>query len=313
MSLRDIDLNLLVAFDALMRECHVTRAAYRMDVSQSSMSLALSKLRVMFHDPLLVKSGKGLVPTERARFLTPQVEDILRGVDVLIHEEQPFDPSQASAVITMIVIDYIDFVVVPHLMDELQRSAPNISLRIVGPNPRQLGEAMSSGEIDMALTYFPTPPGNVRTRPLFKDRMVGIARSGHPLFERPLTLEGYCDYAHVAIKPAEGAEMYNALIDGALGSEGRQRRIAVSKPTFMGVPFLISQSDLISTIPERIAQRFTDVAAIRIFEPPLKLAPINVVLMWHDRTHNNPLYRWLRDLIADVCLHKIGKSMVRSG
>ena len=313
MSLRDIDLNLLVAFDALMRECHVTRAAYRMDVSQSSMSLALSKLRVMFHDPLLVKSGKGLVPTERARFLTPQVEDILRGVDVLIHEEQPFDPSQASAVITMIVIDYIDFVVVPHLMDELQRSAPNISLRIVGPNPRQLGEAMSSGEIDMALTYFPTPPGNVRTRPLFKDRMVGIARSGHPLFERPLTLEGYCDYAHVAIKPAEGAEMYNALIDGALGSEGRQRRIAVSKPTFMGVPFLISQSDLISTIPERIAQRFTDVAAIRIFEPPLKLAPINVVLMWHDRTHNNPLYRWLRDLIADVCLHKIGKPMVRSG
>jgi len=312
-SLRDIDLNLLVAFDALMRECHVTRAAYRMDVSQSSMSLALSKLRVMFHDPLLVKSGKGLVPTERARFLTPQVEDILRGVDVLIHEEQPFDPSQASAVITMIVIDYIDFVVVPHLMDELQRSAPNISLRIVGPNPRQLGEAMSSGEIDMALTYFPTPPGNVRTRPLFKDRMVGIARSGHPLFERPLTLEGYCDYAHVAIKPAEGAEMYNALIDGALGSEGRQRRIAVSKPTFMGVPFLISQSDLISTIPERIAQRFTDVAAIRIFEPPLKLAPINVVLMWHDRTHNNPLYRWLRDLIADVCLHKIGKPMVRSG
>ncbi len=313
MSLRDIDLNLLVAFDALMRECHVTRAAYRMDVSQSSMSLALSKLRVMFHDPLLVKSGKGLVPTERARFLMPQVEDILRGVDVLIHEEQPFDPSQASAVITMIVIDYIDFVVVPHLMDELQRSAPNISLRIVGPNPRQLGEAMSSGEIDMALTYFPTPPGNVRTRPLFKDRMVGIARSGHPLFERPLSLEGYCDYAHVAIKPAEGAEMYNALIDGALGSEGRQRRIAVSKPTFMGVPFLISQSDLISTIPERIAQRFTDLAAIRIFEPPLKLAPINVVLMWHDRTHNNPLYRWLRDLIADVCLHKIGKPMVRPG
>ena len=313
MSLRNTDLNLLVAFDALMRECHVTRAAYRMDVSQSSMSLALSKLRLIFHDPLLVKTGKGLVPTERARYLMPRIEEILRGVDVLIHEEQPFDPSQASETITMIVIDYIDFVVVPHLMDELQRQAPNILLRIVGPNPRRLGEIMSSGEIDMALTYFPTPPGNVRTRPLFKDRMVGIARADHPLFDRPLSLERYCDFAHVAIKPADGADMYNALIDSALSNEGYQRRIAVSKPTFMGVPFLIAQSDLISTMPERIAQRFTDIAAIRIFEPPLKLAPINVVLMWHDRIHNNPLHRWLRDLISEVCKDKVGNPLIRPG
>lgn len=308
-----MDLNLLVAFDALMRECHVTRAAYRLDISQSSMSLALSKLRVIFHDPLLVKSGKGLIPTERARYLLPKVAEILHGVDVLVHDDQPFDPSQASETITMIVIDYIDFVVVPHLVDELQRRAPHILLRIVGPNPRRLGEIMSSGEIDMALTYFPAPPGNVRTRPLFRDRMVGIARAGHPLFERPLSLQRYCDVAHVAIKPAEGADMYNALIDSALSNEGCQRRIAVSKPTFMGVPFLIAQSDLLSTVPERIAQRFTDIAAIRIFEPPLKLAPINVVLMWHDRTHNHPLHRWLRDLIYEVCTDKIGNTMIRSG
>ena len=95
--------------------------------------------------------------------------------------------------------------------------------------------------------------------------------------------------------------MYNALIDTALRNTGRQRHVALSKPTFMGVPFLIAQSNLIATLPERIAQRFTDVSSIRIFEPPLKLTPINVVLMWHDRTHNNPLHRWLRDLIAQVC------------
>lgn len=305
MNLRGTDLNLLVAFDALMRECHVTRAAYRLDISQSSMSLALSKLRVMFHDPLLVKSSKGLVPTERARYLMPQIEEVLRSLDMLIHEQQPFDPALAHETVTMIVIDYIDFVVMQRLMNELQRQAPNVSLSIVGPNPRRLAEVMSSGDIDMALTYFPTPPDNVRTRPLFSDRMVGIARAGHPLFERPLSLQRYCECAHVAIKPADGADMYNALIDGALRNAGCQRRIVLSKPTFMGVPFLIAQSDMVATLPERIAQKFIDLAAIRIFEPPLALAPINVVLMWHDRTHNNPLHRWLRDLIADVCANKI--------
>jgi len=312
-NLKGIDLNLLVSFDALMRECHVTRAAYRLDVSQSSMSLALSKLRVMFHDPLLVKTPKGMVPTERARQLMPQVEDILRSLDMLIHEQQPFDPASAQASVTMIVIDYIDFVVMQHLMDELQRQAPNVSLSIVGPNPRRLAEVMSSGEIDMALTYFPTPPDNVRTRPLFSDRLVGIARADHALFERPLSLEAYCQYPHVAVKPADGADMYNALIDTAMRNVGQQRRIVLSKPTFLGVPFLIAQSDLVATLPERIAQRFLDLAPIRIFEPPLTLAPINVVLMWHDRTHNSPLHRWLRDTIADVCATRISRPFDRSG
>ncbi len=300
-SLRNVDLNLLVAFDALIRECHVTRAAYRLEISQSSMSLALAKLRDLFHDPLLVKSAKGLIATEKALALLPEVENILRSVDVLVHDQQPFDPAQATETITMIVIDYIDFVVMPHLMLELQKQAPNVSLRVVGPNPRKLGEIMSSGEIDMALTFFPSPPDNVRIRPLFSDRLIGIARAEHELFDRPLSLERFCDFNHVALEPGEGATMYNALIDGAMRSAGVQRRIALSKPTFMGVPFLISQTNLIATIPERIAQRFTDISPIRLFEPPLKLEPINVVLMWHDRTHNNPLHRWLRDQIAQVC------------
>src|SRR6218665_1295286 len=117
MRLRDVDLNLLVAFDVLMRECHVTRAASLLDISQSSMSLALAKLRV------------------------------------LIHEQVPFDPSQANQVITMIVVDYIDFVVMPALMRALEREASDVSLRIINPNPRRLGEIMSRGDIDLALSY----------------------------------------------------------------------------------------------------------------------------------------------------------------
>jgi DNA-binding transcriptional LysR family regulator len=298
MRLRDADLNLLVAFDALMRECHVTRAANLLEISQSSMSLALAKLRVLFHDPLLIKSGNALIPTVRARELMPQVEQVLRNVDLLIHEELPFDPAKAHQVITMIVVDYIDFVVMPTLMGALAREAPDVSLRLINPNPRRLGEIMSRGDIDLALSYFPTPPENIRTKPLFTDRLVGIARTGHPMFERPLSLERFCEYGHVAIEPGEGATMYNALVDDALRKIGMQRRVMLTKPTFLGVPFVIAQTDLIATLPERLVQRFTDIAPVRIFEPPLQLDRLNVVLMWHDRTHNNPLHRWVRDLVA---------------
>lgn len=298
MRLRDTDLNLLVAFDALMRECHVTRAANLLDISQSSMSLALAKLRVLFHDPLLVKSGNALIPTVRARELIPQVEELLRGVDMLIYERAPFDPAHADQVITMILVDYIDFVVMPTLMESLELEAPNVSLKLVNPNPRRLGEIMSRGDIDLAISYFPAPPENIRTRPLFTDRLVGIARTGHPIFERPLSLERFCEYGHVAIEPGEGAIMYNALVDDALQNVGMKRRCMLSKPTFLGIPFVIAQTDLIAILPERLVQRFTDIAPVRIFEPPLHLDRLNVVLMWHDRTHNNPLHSWTRGLIA---------------
>jgi DNA-binding transcriptional LysR family regulator len=301
MRLRDVDLNLLVAFDALMRECHVTRAAYLLGISQSSMSLALAKLRVLFHDQLLVRSGAGLVPTVKARALAPEVQRILGGIDLLLNDSRPFDPAQVKETVTMIVIDYIDFVVLPDLIGRLQWEAPGVSLRIVGPNPRRLGEVMSKGDVDMALTYFPSPPENVRTRPLFNDRMVGIARKGHPMLRKPVTLDAFCAQAHVAIEPAEGASMYNQLIDDALQRSGRGRRITLSKPTFLGVPFLVASTDLVATLPRLVAERFAEMAPIELFEPPIALQPIDIVMMWHDRTHNNPLHRWLREVIAEVC------------
>lgn len=300
MRLIDKDLNLLVAFDALMRECHVTRAAHLLDISQSSMSLALAKLRVMFHDPLLIKSGNGLIPTARAIELTPMVEKILQSVDMVIHEKAPFVPSLATESIKIIVIDYIDFVVMPRLIDELRRNAPNVSLKVINPNPLRLGEMMSRGDIDMALTYFPKPPENVRTRSLFSDKLVGIARIGHPLFERALTLDQFCDLGHIGIEPSEGAKMYNELVDIPLQRAGKGRRIALSKQTFLGVPFVVGQTDLVATIPEKVAHRLAGITSIRTFNPPIEVAPIQVVLMWHDRTHTNPFHIWLRELIAMV-------------
>ena len=203
MKLREVDLNLLVALDALIRERHVSRAAEQLDISQSSMSLALARLRTLFHDPLLVKANNRLEPTARAQELAPSVKQLLRGIDQLIHEQAPFEPLQAHETITMIVTDYVEFVLMPELMATLEREAPGIVLRILGPNPKRLGEVMSTGQVDLALSYFPNPPDNLRTRPLFEDRMVGIARLGHPMLESAVAAERLFDSVTSRSNPAK--------------------------------------------------------------------------------------------------------------
>lgn len=300
MQLRDVDLNLLVAFTVLVSEAHVSRAAQMLGISQSSTSLALAKLRVLFKDPILVKAGNVMTPTDRAQRLLPQVEAMLRDVEMLLQDSMPFDPARATDSITMIITDYMDFIITPHLMDEMAKQAPGISLKLVGPNPRRIGEVLSTGQADVSVTYFPVPPDSVRVRPLFADRMVAMARVGHPLFEEKLTLEKFCAYGHVAIEPGEGATMYNALVDDALRDTGLARRIVLSKPTFLGVPFVVGQTDLIAILPERVARQFTALAPIRLFEPPMQMEPFNIVLMWHDRTHHSPLHQWFRTTLCDI-------------
>lgn len=300
MRLRDLDLNLLVALDALLREAHVSRAAARLEMSQSSMSLALSKLRGVFNDPLLVKSGNGLVLTAKAGDLAPRVEEALRHIDGLIHVHDEFDPLHARGTITLIVTDYIDFLLVPLLIKAMAQEAPHVVLRVVGPNPRRLGEVFSSGEVDVSVSYFPNPPASLRGRPLFNDRLVGIARRGHPFLADPTDLDAFCQHGHVTVEPG-AATMYNAQVDEQLERNGRSRRIMLTKPTFLGVPFIVQETDLLSTLPEKVARSFTRFTDIEVFAPPLTLEPLDVVLLWHDRTHTNPLHRWFRELVIALC------------
>ena len=300
MRLRDLDLNLLVSLDTLLREAHVSRAAARLDMSQSSMSLALSKLRTLFNDPLLVKGGSALVLTAKAIDLAPRVADALRQIDSLLHMQEAFDPAQARDTITFIVTDYIDFLLVPSLVKVMARRAPNVTLRVVGPNPKRLGEVFSNGEVDVSVSYFPDPPASLRVRPLFTDRLVGIARRGHPFLADTTDLDAYCRHGHVTVEPGE-ATWYNTQVDQQLSLQGSQRCTQLTKPTFLGVPFIVEDSDLLATLPERVARGFARFTEVELFDPPLKLEPFSVVLLWHDRTHTNPLHRWFRELVVEVC------------
>jgi len=297
----DFDLNLLVAFEVLIRERHVTRASTSLNVSQSTMSAALSRLRILFDDPLLVKAGHQLAPTQKAMALLPRVQAVLGMADDLLREEQDFDPGSCTQTVNLVVIDYIDFVVMPRLMAELGECAPRLKLRIAGPNPRHLGDMLRSGQVDGFLSYFPNLPEGVRARPLFSDRLVGVCRAGHPALARGIDVIRFCTLPHIAIEPGEGGSMYNDLVDRALRHHDRRRTIALTKPSFLGVPFVVAQSDLIATLPERVARRFRDLVPIELFELPLEIPAFDVSMIWHDRTHHDAMHKWLRGVIARVC------------
>lgn len=297
MRLQDFDLNLLRAFDALLRERHVTRAAERLEMSQSSMSAALAKLRDVLGDELLMRSGAGLVPTEFALLIWPRVQDAIAAVERVI-EPPRFDPATASHTFRLIVIDYIDLLMMPAVMRRIRREAPGVKLHVLQTNPHHFGEMMAAGELDLALTYFPNAPDYLKGRKLFSDRFLGLAASGHPVHRQALDVAAFCALPHVTIEPVS-AQIYNVQIDAALEPHGLRRNVLMIKPSFLALPFVLETSDMVASVPARFARRMTRMAAVEPFDLPLELPLFDVRMLWHPRTDHSPAHEWLRALMID--------------
>lgn len=298
--LHDIDLNLLVCLDALVKDCHVSRAAERVGVSQPTMSVALAKLREIFKDPLLVKKGTGLMPTTHALELHGQLQEVLGTVERMLQSTPNFVAATATESFSMIMTDYADLLLLPRLIPALEAEAPNVHIKVLGPNPKRLAEVLGSGAVDAVVTYFPDPPQHVRTRTLLSDRLVVIARKGHPAFQEPMTVGRFSELLHVHVAPGE-AGMYGALVDDALARYNLKRRIRLTDPNFLAIPFIVASSDTVACVPRQIAVTLAKVANIEVHEPPLALPSYNVVLMWHERTHQLPAHEWFRRMIVRLC------------
>lgn len=270
-----VDLGLLRAFDALMRECHVTRAAERLDMSQSSMSAALARLREVFKDKLLVRTGTGLAPTESALLLLPRVQDALAAIDRVTEPTGMFDPSQADLTFRLIVIDYIDLLLMPSVLQRLRREAPGVKVQFLQTNPRHFGEMLACGDLDLALTYFPNPPEFLKGRDLFSDRFVTLCSANHPVLQQSLDLPQFCALPHVTIEP-DSSQIYNVQIDSALAPHGLRRKVQMIKPSFLALPFVLESSDMVACVPARLARRMKRMAAVDLFDIPLDL-PLSLI------------------------------------
>lgn len=298
MKLPPLDLTLLHAFDALIRERHVTRAAERLEVGQSSMSASLAKLRDLFQDELLMRTGAGLVPTERAVALLPRVQEAIAAMERVMEPSEVFDPASAERTFRLIVIDYIDLLVMPHLLRRVRQEAPRVKIHMLQTNPNHFGEMMAAGDLDLAITYFPGAPEYLKGRNLFSDRFVTMCGQQHPAAQATLDVAGFCALPHVTIEP-DFSQIYNVQIDTALRSHGVMRNVQMIKPSFLALPFLLEATDMVSCVPVRLARRMTHMANINLFDIPLELPTFDVRMLWHPRTQHSPAHEWLRRLVIE--------------
>ena len=296
MSLRNVDLNLLRAFDALMEERNVTRAAQRLSLSQPAVSGMLNRLRDVFSDPLFVRTQRGITPTLRAQQLAGAVKQLLADVDHLLQPTH-FDPAQARFTVTLSGTDYAMRAVVVPFTRALMAQAPGIQVAVRPLNEAHLPEDMERGAIDLALLTPQSAPPDLHARTLFDEQYVGVIRQGHPAAQQDgLNLETFCALHH-GIVSLQGGGFFGAT-DEALAQLGKTRRVAVSVPSFVMLLDLVRCSDLVALVPRRL---LTDTSGLQPFEPPLPVPGFTKVMAWHARTHHDAGHQWVRDILVGAC------------
>ncbi|ULO23797.1 LysR family transcriptional regulator [Methylocystis sp. SB2] len=298
--LHNFDLNLLVAFDLLMEEKNVSRAAERLFVTQSAMSHTLQRLRQQLDDPLLVKTPGGMKPTERALSLVDPVKALLRDIKRLIRAPEEFVPAQSRRRFVIAATDYMDLLVLPPLIERIALGAPGIDIHVKRTESPFPEADLEHNDLDVVLGFdaILKPPGYLSRTKLFDDRMACVVGMQHMIGKSGrLTLEEYVLRKHMLISRT-GTRV--GLIDEWLAERGLARRIALIVPHFLSAPFIVAKTDMILSLPERIAIDFIGLAPLKIVSIPIELPAYDLVMVWHPLHDLDPAHRWLRDQIVEV-------------
>lgn len=299
--LRDFDLNLLLALDALLGEAHVTRAAGKVGLSQSAMSHALSRLREKLQDPLLVRTKRGMEPTERARTLTAPLRAALSEIDRALGPSAEFSPKQARQTFYVGSSDYEQLTLVRPLLARLAREAPGIDLVLRSPQPlTSVPELLARGELDLVvkpLAKADAVQGIYHQRLIALDRFVVVARKGNPFVGKKLTLKRFLAAPHALVAPGGTPR---GLVDDLLAKRGLSRRIMLATPHFLVAPHFIAESDMLLTMAERVARRYAAMLDLELHPLPLPLPGFSVHAIWHARTHASPAHRYLRQAFFSI-------------
>jgi DNA-binding transcriptional LysR family regulator len=295
MQVRHLDVYLLRCLVALATEAHVTRAAERMGVTQPAMSATLSRLRTLFADPLLVRTEKGMVATPRARRLADRFQQALDLVDQAVADRADFDPAAATERFRIAASETLGYLLMPSLIAHVRRLAPGVLLTVQPPDLARVRHDLEEGGIDLVIAFIRDAPQGLRYTPLLRQPMRVIAAAGHPEVQGRLTLAQYVRHPHVFYALGRTAvSTLEAVVDEALERAGMERTIGARVSSTLVSPGVVAQSDLLATLPERIARHFAAVWQLQVLEPPLALEDVSTSMFWHERMHHNPGHRWLR-------------------
>jgi DNA-binding transcriptional LysR family regulator len=294
MDTRNLDLGLLVTLEALLAEQNVTRAARRLNLSQPALSARLARLRDELGDPLLIPAQRGMVLTQRAVELQQPLHEALEGLRRVVADGAPSDPANMRATLVIAASDYVQYALLTRFSIALEAEAPMVRIAWRALDVMALSSQLERGEVDLALASPDHAPAAMRQRHLFGENYRVIARRGHPAVQGHLSLNVFCALEHVVVSPQGGG--FSGPTDAALEAVGRRRTVALSTSGFLIVPEVVSRSDMIALIPRRIADGWSD--RLQVVEPPLAVPGFTIASVWHDRTTNHPVQRWLRERLT---------------
>jgi DNA-binding transcriptional LysR family regulator len=302
MNFHNLDINLLLVLDALLKERNVTLAAQKLSVSQPTVSFSLKKLREAFGDELFVRTASGMQPTPVAEGLA---DPLTRMFDILkteILSRQEFDPAASARTFVINTTDIGEIFFLPPILHRLRAYAPHAVVQCVCLPQHEAAQAMSSGAVDITIGYIPELKGSsIFVQRLFEHPFTCLVREGHPGIPGPITLAQYRTAEHIALV-GEGHDQKR--FETMIGKAEIARRVTFRSPHFSTIPFIVRDTDLIATIPKVIPYLFAEIKGLRVMPVPFALPPIPIKQYWHQKANADPAHAWLRQNIADLFLNK---------
>jgi DNA-binding transcriptional LysR family regulator len=307
-----IDLNLLEYLDILLRERNVTKAASHLGLSQPAMSNGLGRLRVMFDDPLLVRTSDGMTPTERALELQPVIREVLAKVYKAVQPQAAFDAATAERFFRIMATDYAESTIFPPILQRLREAAPGITLDIMTPSDVSFLD-VEQGKVDMVINRFDSIPQSFHQKTIWEDDFACLFSADNPI-RNNFTLDSYLQAQHVwvsktgmgvgvGMNPDDVQRL--GWVDEALNRIGHQRRITVFTRHYQAAMLMAEQNDLIATIPAKAAKLQAHNPRVVVEQPPFEIPPIELKMAWSPLLQNNPAHQWMRRLIVEVAREQI--------
>ncbi|MEX1221341.1 MAG: LysR family transcriptional regulator [Idiomarina sp.] len=303
-NIKDIDLNLLVYLDVLLRERNVTKAAAQLNITQPAMSNGLKRLRTLLNDPILVRTSEGMIPTEWALAMQEQVRHILYSVEEMVQPAREFESQSSDRVFRIMASDYAASTLMPRLLTALKQQAPQVTLDIMTPSDISFHD-VENGKVDIAINRFDKLPQSFHQKSIWEDDFSCLIRRDHPLLEN-FTLDNYLKAEHVWVSKTGfgvgvGMDPHDVQklgwVDEALGKIGHKREIRVFTRNYHVAMYLARQG-LIATLPTRAASLYQNDAELMMMPPPFAIPALALTMIWSPLLQHDAGHRWFRQLVA---------------
>ena len=294
-NLRKLDLNLLLALDVLIEETSVTKAAEKLNMSQSAMSYSLKRLRSLLDDPILIRTSRDMEATPYACEISVAIRQILTDIQNALLEKDVFNPSTASGDFRIAASDYVEATLGSALSNQLIKQAPGIRLRVSNFDREIALEALDNGNIDLFIDVsLPCKSWHVKQE-LYHEEFVCVVGGDVSMTE--ISLTDYLERSHILVSMRDD---FQGAADQLLAQQQQTRSVIWSTAHFMAVPFLIVNSDCIALLPKRMAQKCAQSMGLKLLEPPIDLKGFTMAMFWHQRNSNLPQHQWLRSQLLEA-------------